>query len=110
VSAGWRVLLIEVAFLTTVWLISVSIMTAHPAALLAFWGPDVSWSTVATISLGAIALFKVALWLQAALLLWAWMWASRLRKRSAIDAQRRIPSTSASEPDRGSVTGPAAAH
>jgi hypothetical protein len=89
VSAGWRVLLIEVGFLTLVWLIYLTVMPAHPAAMMAMWGPDVSWSTVATVTLLAVAAFKVALWLQGALLLWAWMWASRLRRRDAADARRR---------------------
>jgi hypothetical protein len=92
VSAGWRVLLVEVAFLTLVWLVYLGVMRTHSAAVLVLWGPEVSRTTVAGISLAAIALFKVALWLQAGLLLWAWMWASRLSKQGAMDARRRIDS------------------
>jgi hypothetical protein len=80
VSAGWRVLIVEVVFLTLVWVGYLVIMGARPAALLALWGPEVTWSTVATVSLQAIAAFKVALWLQAALLAWGALWAATLRK------------------------------
>jgi hypothetical protein len=83
VSAGWRVLVIEVGLLTMAWVIILAVMGAHPNAMLALSGPDVSWKTVATISLTAIAVFKVALWLQAGLLAWAWMWASTLRRMDA---------------------------
>jgi hypothetical protein len=102
VSAGWRVLLIEAGFLTLVWLIYLAVISAHPAAMLALWGPDVSWSTVATISLWAVAVFKVALWLQGALLLWAWMWASMLRRRGAADARRRKESLEREQAQAGS--------
>jgi len=90
VSAGWRVLIVEVGLLTLAWVAYLAIMGAHPPALLALWGPDVTWSTVAAISLEAIAIFKVALWLQAVLLAWGAVWASRLAlsARSASLANR----------------------
>lgn len=102
VSAGWRVLLIEAGFVTVVWLIFRAAIAAHPAAMLALWGPDVSWSTVTTIGLQAIAAFKVALWLQAALLLWAWMWASMLRRQGAADARPRTEATDREQAPAGS--------
>jgi hypothetical protein len=89
VSAGWRVLVVEVAFVTLVWVLYVAIAGAHPTAMLALWGPDVTWSTVATVSLQAIAACKVAIWLQVALLAWAWLWASTLRKPGAESAEPR---------------------
>jgi hypothetical protein len=99
VSAGWRVLVAEVAFLALVWGIYVSIEGAHPSAMLALWGPDVTWSTVATISLQAIAACKVVIWLQVALLAWAWLWASTLRKLGADNAEPRIESAPEHAPD-----------
>lgn len=101
VSAGWRVLLIEVGFLTLVWLIYLTVMPSHPAALIALWGPEVSWSTVATVTLQAIAMFKVAVWLQAGLLLWAAIWAVRLRNRGEVSAHGRTGSAIADEPEGG---------
>jgi hypothetical protein len=83
VSAGWRVLVVEVGLLTIVWVVYLLIMSAHPPAILALCGPDVTWPTVATISLQSIAVFKVALWLQAALLAWGALWASILRRSNA---------------------------
>jgi len=98
ISAGWRVLLIEVGWLTLVWLIYRFFATAHPALMLALWGPDASWSTVATVALVAVAVFKMGLWLQAALLLWGWLWSSMLRKRRAADALSRTDRNEAEEP------------
>jgi hypothetical protein len=89
ISAGWRVLLVEVVFLTLVWAAYLTITGVHPTWMLALWGPDVTWSIVATISLQAIAACKVAIWFQVALLAWAWMWSSRLRKLGAESAERR---------------------
>jgi hypothetical protein len=89
VSAGVRVLVVEVGLLTIVWVIHLAAMAAHPSAVLALWGPDVSWSMVAAISLHAIATFKVALWLQAALLAWGWVWASMLRRMREGSVEQR---------------------
>jgi hypothetical protein len=92
VSAGWRVLVVEVALLILVWVIYLAMMGAHPRFVLALWGSDVTWSTVATISLQSIAAFKVAVWLQAALLAWASLWAATLRKLGAESAELRSES------------------
>jgi hypothetical protein len=89
VSAGWRVLVAEVVFLTLVWLIYLRIMSAHPAPMLALFGPDVSWSTVALVTLLAVAVFKVAIWIEAGVVLWMWTWGSLLRRRGAPDARGR---------------------
>jgi hypothetical protein len=80
VSAGVRVFVVEVGLLTLVWAIYLAVAGARPGALLAFWGPDASWTTVTHVTLLAIAAFKVALWLQAAVLAWGWVWASMLRR------------------------------
>jgi hypothetical protein len=92
VSAGWRVLVVEVALLALAWVIYLAVMGAHPPFVLALWGPDVTWSTVATISLQSFAAFKVGIWLQAALLAWAWLWASTLRRFGAESAEPRSES------------------
>jgi hypothetical protein len=98
VSAGWRVLVVEVALLTVVWVIHLAVMGAHPRVVLSLWGSDVSWSTVAAISLQAIAVYKVALWLQAALLAWGALWANTLRKLGAETAEPRSESALEQEP------------
>ena len=43
--AGWWVVLITVAFLTLLWLAYLAVMSAHPAWLLALWGPGVERSS-----------------------------------------------------------------
>jgi hypothetical protein len=97
VSAGWRVLVIEVVALTIVWVFYLAILGAHPSVMLALSGPDVTWSTLETISLQAIAAFKVALWLQAAILGWAALWGAALRKLDAESAEGRSRSASSRE-------------
>ncbi len=92
VSAGWRVLLVEVGLLTLVWVVYLGIMGVHPPVLIALWGPGVTWSTVATVSLFAIAGFKVVLWVQAGLLAWGALWASTLRRSNARIAETRSDS------------------
>jgi hypothetical protein len=92
VSAGWRILVIQVGLLTIAWFVYLTIMAMRPDAVLALWGPQVTWSTVATVSLMAIAVYKVSLWIQAALLAWGWMWGTRLR------ARRESPVAERSEP------------
>jgi hypothetical protein len=92
VSAGWKVVVIEAVFITVAWLAYLATITGRAGWLLALWGPEVSWPTVATVSVLAIAAFKVMLWLQAALVLWAWMWARALR-RSRVTAESGAPAT-----------------
>jgi hypothetical protein len=79
-SAGWRVLLIEVAFLLIVWLFYRALAPAQSEALLVLIGPNITWATVTSVWLWGIAAFKLVLWLQAGLLLWGWLWSVMLRK------------------------------
>jgi hypothetical protein len=81
ISAGWRVLLIEVALLLVAWLVyRATVLPADSGAMIVLIGPDVSSTTVASVWLVGLTVFKLALWLQAGLLLWAWIWAVMLRK------------------------------
>jgi hypothetical protein len=85
VSAGWRVLLIEVAFLLVAWLLyRATVPPAGVGQINVLIGPQVSQATVASVWLVALALFKLALWLQAGILLWAWMWSVMLRKTGGV--------------------------
>jgi hypothetical protein len=80
ISAGWRVLLIEVVLLLVAWLAYRATAPAGSDAMIVLIGSGVSSATVASIWLVGLAIFKLALWLQAGLLLWAWMWSVMLRK------------------------------
>lgn len=82
VSAGWRVVIVEAAVLTLLWVVYLVLMGTRPPAILALWGPGATWSTFAMVTILAIAAFKVALWLQIALLAWGSLWASTLRRES----------------------------
>jgi hypothetical protein len=89
ISAGWRVFLIEVAFITLAWGIYAALIRAHSPLLPLSFGPDASWAMIAMISVGTIGLFKVALWLQAGLLIWGSLWASTLRRQRLEDELAR---------------------
>jgi hypothetical protein len=90
VSAGVRVLVVEVGLLSLVWALYLVFIGARPGWALALWGPEVSWPWVAAITLGAVALFKVFLWIQAALLAWGWLWAATLRRMRAGAADEQV--------------------
>lgn len=85
VSAGWRVLIVEAGLLTIVWVVYV----------------------VITVTLEAVAVYKVALWLQVALLAWGWLWASTLRQSNARIAEKRTESDRPTAGAPGSRTLPA---
>jgi hypothetical protein len=87
VSAGWRVLLIEVAFLLVAWLLYRATMPpAGVGQINVLIGPQVNLVTVASVWLMALAFFKLALWLQAGILLWAWVWSVMLRRTGGAQA------------------------
>ena len=78
--AGWWTLLIAAIFVTVQWLAYLMIMRAKPAWVLGLWGPDVTWQTVQTVALWLVGVFKLCLWLLALLVIWATIWAHKLRR------------------------------
>jgi len=78
--AGWWTLLIAVAFLTIHWIVYLLVMSAHPAWLLSWCGPNITWSLLQTVWFWAIAILKVFVWLLALVVLWLTLWARQLRK------------------------------
>jgi len=80
--AGWWTLLIAVGFLLIQWIGYLLVMSAHPAWLLSWWGPGITWSFVQTVWFWAIAILKVCVWLLALVILWLTLWARQLRKGS----------------------------
>lgn len=83
--AGWWTLLVGVAFITLAWLAYLCMMTTRPACVLSLWGPNVNWADIQHISLWAITVFKLALWLLALLVIWLTLWARQLKKHPAAD-------------------------
>jgi hypothetical protein len=79
ISAGCRVVLAEVALLVVVWLFYLATVPTHAAWVREVWG-GASWPVIEEVTLIAIAAFKICVWLQAALLLWAVLWASAMRR------------------------------
>jgi hypothetical protein len=81
--AGWWTVLVAVGFIVVVWLGYLCLMTARPTCMLRFCGPDVAWPEIQHISLWIIAVFKLALWLLALLVVWLTLWARQLKKQAA---------------------------
>lgn len=79
--AGWWTLLIAIAFLNFLWIVYLLVMSAHPAWLLSWCGPNITWSFLQTVWFWAIAILKVCVWLLALVVLWLTLWARQLKKR-----------------------------
>jgi hypothetical protein len=80
--AGWWTILIGSLFLTFQWLASLALLSIKPGWLLTLWGPDITWETVRTIWLWAMAIFKICLWLITLVVIWLSLWARRLSRRA----------------------------
>jgi hypothetical protein len=78
--AGWWTIAIVAAFLTVQWVAWLVILSAKPSWMAALWGPDTSWSTIQTVVLWCVAVFKICLWVMAAVVVWLSLWARRLRR------------------------------
>ena len=83
--AGWWVVLIGYALLTTTWVVYLGLMSRRPDWLLRMWGGDIvnqgrSWESMQTISLWFMGAFKLCLWLMLLVVLWLTLWARQLRK------------------------------
>jgi hypothetical protein len=67
-------------FLSAVWFIFLGIMSARPAWMLSLWPPDLGWEILQTVTIWAVAIFKLVLWMMAIVVLWLTLWARQLRK------------------------------
>ncbi len=81
--AGWWTLLAAVIFLSAVWFAYLGFVNSQPGWVTAVWGPGVTWELIETVAIWSIAIFKVALYLLAVLVLWLTLWARQLKKSSA---------------------------
>lgn len=79
--AGWWALLIATIFLAGQWAVYLVIIGSKPAWMLSFWGGgEIEWGTIQAIWLWMTAVFKVALWVAATLVIWLSLWARRLAR------------------------------
>ena len=78
--AGWWTVLIVAAFTTFQWLAYLCVLKNRPACVRAMWGPDVTWATVESVWLWAIAALKFFIWLMVTVLIWLSLWARKLRR------------------------------
>jgi len=81
--AGWWALLAAVVFLSLVWFVFLSLMSARPEWILSVWGPKVTWDFIQIVTIWAVAIFKLVLWLLAIIVLWLTLWARQLRKATS---------------------------
>ena len=79
--AGWWTLLIAAAFVTVQWLGYLAIVSAKPAWVQPFFGPEATWESIRTLWLYALGFLKLSLWPLAVVALWLTLWARQLGKR-----------------------------
>jgi hypothetical protein len=79
ISAWWTVL-IAVIFVTLQWVAYLWLMSSTPAWILSLWGPEMTWATIQSVSINAIALMKVFIYVMALFALWLSLWSRRLRR------------------------------
>ena len=85
-TAGWWTLLIAAIWLTLGWLTSLALLSARPKWLLTLWGGgELTWTTVHTITLGAMAAFKMILLVALLLVIWLTLWSCRLKRAEEAD-------------------------
>ena len=81
--AGWWTLLIASIFVTIQWVAYLHMMRVKPAWVLGMWGGnDVTWSTIQSMWLWFIGVFKLIIWVFAMVVIWLSLWARSLRKLS----------------------------
>jgi MFS family permease len=80
--AGWWTVLFAVGFVVIQWIAYLLVMSAHPAWMLAWCGPDITWSFFQTVWFWTIAILKACVWLLILVALWLTLWAKQLRKRA----------------------------
>ena len=78
--AGWWTLLIAAIFLTIQWPIYLWTMHAKPACMLSYWGAGATWPMIQTVWLWSIAIFKLSVWIMAAVVVWLTLWARGLKR------------------------------
>jgi hypothetical protein len=81
--AGWWTVLVGVGLTVLLWLIYLCMMTTRPACVLCLWGPNMTWLEIQHISLWAIAVFKLLLWLLVLIVVWLTLWSRQLKKLAA---------------------------
>jgi hypothetical protein len=79
-AAGWRTVLIGLAFLLVQWILYLIFMSARPSWLLSLWGPNISWEAMNQIWFWALVLIKAFLAVLAFVALFLTLWARQLRK------------------------------
>ena len=78
--AGWWTFLVVLVLLCLQWAYYLWIVSARPAWLLAWCGPNVTWEQLQTYALYGIMILKIAWWLMLWALIWVSLWARLLRR------------------------------
>lgn len=80
--AGWWTVLVAVGFVVIQWIAYLLVMSAHPAWMLSWCGPDITWASFQTVWFWTIAILKACVWLLVLVALWLTLWARQLRRRA----------------------------
>ncbi len=77
--AGWWTLLIAVIFLTVVWGVFLAMLHCQCPFAKAVWG-GASWDMMLSISIWAMAAFKLVIWTMFLVVVWLTIWARKLKR------------------------------
>ena len=78
-SAGWWTLLVAVIFATIVWAAFLAMGHCKCPCVSAMWG-GVSWDTIQTVAIWAMAAFKIVIWTIFLVVVWLTIWARKLKR------------------------------
>jgi hypothetical protein len=78
--AGWWTVLIAYCLLLFQWFAYLLIIPRQPAAMLFFWGKDVTWPEIRTMWLWAIVVYKLGVAMMIFVVIWLTLWARQLKK------------------------------
>ena len=73
--AGWWTVLIGVIWMTVGWLIWRQILSSKPEWVRKFWGVDMDWSEIQSITIKFIAVWKLILFVCVLACIWLTLWA-----------------------------------
>jgi hypothetical protein len=79
--AGWWTVLIAYCILLIEWLAYLLICTRHPAAMLCFVGPGVTWPEVRTIWLWGMVAYDIIVGMMLFVVIWLTLWARQQAKK-----------------------------
>jgi hypothetical protein len=80
--AGWWTVLVAIGLNLIQWLAFRHFISSRPAWVLSLLGRGTDWDHVLRLSLAAVVVFKVFIWMLLIFVVWLTLWAWQLKKRT----------------------------